>query len=143
MFQECPIATPVLNKALPAIRQNVKDNFSKYKKGATLLLRDSFVEPEQSADQTKDDQDHLCITDYKAEVCEKIEGKVFKFPAGSFFQNNNSVLPVCSINIDIPKTYRDSVPGQLRQRLATCRRPISTVFGGCILRIRPVHHHAG
>jgi len=35
---------------------------------------------------------HLCITDHKAIVRERVGSFLFEFPAGSFFQNNNSVL---------------------------------------------------
>ncbi|KAG8997363.1 tRNA(m5U54)methyltransferase [Tulasnella sp. 427] len=124
-IEECVIATPVLNQALPGIRGNVRNKLNTYKRGATLLLRDSFkkldiddssaplVEPapipvsqadvgvpvdvravEAPATTTVDEDGtaHVCITDYKATVREHVGDTVFEFPAGSFFQNNNSVL---------------------------------------------------
>ncbi|KAB5592986.1 TRNA (uracil-5)-methyltransferase [Ceratobasidium theobromae] len=84
------------------------NNIHTYKRGATLLLRDSF-EPRSppggedaakaqneriSIAKCKDDQgiEHVCITDSKAVVHERVGEFEFTFPAGQFFQNNNSVL---------------------------------------------------
>lgn len=83
-----------------------------YKRGATLLLRDSLAIPgtepgaedniTPSLDTTVSDatvdalsssfERHVCITDHKAIVRERVGRFLFEFPAGSFFQNNNSVL---------------------------------------------------
>lgn len=82
-IEECPIATPVLNAALPSIRADVRSRFDTYKKGATLLLRDSV------SDQ---DPGHVCVTEYHKTVRERVGKHVFEFPAGSFFQNNSSIL---------------------------------------------------
>ena len=49
--------------------------------GAGISASQSFVE-------TK-----LCVTDQKAESTEYVDSYVFKNTAGSFFQNNNSILP--------------------------------------------------
>jgi tRNA (uracil-5-)-methyltransferase len=35
---------------------------------------------------------HVCITDHKSTVREKVGNHLFEYPGGSFFQNNNSVL---------------------------------------------------
>ncbi|KAG8911245.1 tRNA(m5U54)methyltransferase, partial [Tulasnella sp. 408] len=124
-IEECVIATPVLNQALPGIRENVRNKLHTYKRGATLLLRDSFrrpdneepstlpadtnsdappqadsevpsdaisVEPPTTTTSEQDGEAHVCITDYKATVREHVGNTRFEFPAGSFFQNNNSVL---------------------------------------------------
>lgn len=68
-------------------------NIYSYKRGSTLLLRDSIakVETESSLDLPIVDG-HVCIRDHKAIVREKVGDKIFEFPAGSFFQNNNSIL---------------------------------------------------
>jgi tRNA (uracil-5-)-methyltransferase len=34
-----------------------------------------------------------CITDHRTQVRERVDEILFEYPAGSFFQNNNSVLP--------------------------------------------------
>ncbi|ELU43350.1 tRNA methyltransferase [Rhizoctonia solani AG-1 IA] len=78
------------------------------RRGATLLLRDSLEPRSSPCDdgarvqnevplsiaKHKDDQgaEHICITDSKAVVYERVGEFEFTFPAGQFFQNNNSVL---------------------------------------------------
>ncbi|KIJ45053.1 hypothetical protein M422DRAFT_67222 [Sphaerobolus stellatus SS14] len=100
-IEECPIATEVLNEALGPIREDVKRRFDTYKKGATLLLRDSLVRPkpdeveagsEAMESLTEGFEKHVCITDYHALIRERVGDFLFEYPAGSFFQNNNSVL---------------------------------------------------
>jgi tRNA (uracil-5-)-methyltransferase len=39
-----------------------------------------------------DTEDHVCITSHSTTVRERVGSMIFDFPAGSFFQNNNSVL---------------------------------------------------
>ncbi|CEL58343.1 hypothetical protein RSOLAG1IB_03089 [Rhizoctonia solani AG-1 IB] len=107
-IEECPIATPVLNAALTPAREQVRSNIHTYKRGATLLLRDSLEPRSPPCDDAvqvqneapisiakgTDDQgtEHICITDSKAIVHERVGEFEFTFPAGQFFQNNNSVL---------------------------------------------------
>lgn len=66
-------------------------NINTYKRGATLLLRDSLAKP-VDASQPETEDKHICITDHKATVRERVGSTLFEFPAGSFFQNNNSIL---------------------------------------------------
>ncbi|GAW05163.1 trna partial [Lentinula edodes] len=92
-IEECPIATPVLNRALPEIFQNVVKTIHTYKKGATLLLRESLdtsVDPDPN-DTSKDTK--LCITNNHASIRERVGGFLFEYVASSFFQNNNAILP--------------------------------------------------
>ncbi|KAJ3988749.1 S-adenosyl-L-methionine-dependent methyltransferase [Lentinula detonsa] len=92
-IEECPIATPVLNHALPEIYQNVVKTIHTYKKGATLLLRESLdtsVDPDPQ-DTSKDKQ--VCITNNHASIRERVGGFLFEYVASSFFQNNNAILP--------------------------------------------------
>jgi len=67
-----------------------------YKKGVSLLLRDSLEIPGgNSATATTElspKDNHICITDQKATVRERVGDLLFDYQAGSFFQNNNSVL---------------------------------------------------
>ncbi|KAG8756851.1 tRNA(m5U54)methyltransferase [Serendipita sp. 396] len=87
-IEECPIATSTLNQALGPIRKEVQEQIDNYKRGATLLMRDSLATiPQQDGDET-----HVCIRDHKAIVRERVGTTLFEFPANSFFQNNNSVL---------------------------------------------------
>ncbi|KAJ4490224.1 tRNA methyltransferase [Lentinula aciculospora] len=92
-IEECPIATPVLNHALPEIFQNVVKTIHTYKRGATLLLRESLdtsVDPDPN-DTSKDKQ--VCITNNHASVRERVGDFLFEYVASSFFQNNNAILP--------------------------------------------------
>ncbi|PVF95764.1 S-adenosyl-L-methionine-dependent methyltransferase [Serendipita vermifera] len=90
-IEECPIATPILNQSLGPIREEVRENIGEYKRGATLLMRDSLL-PVASSDDTE--REHVCIRDHKAIVREQVGKYEFEFPANSFFQNNNSILPL-------------------------------------------------
>ncbi|KAF9078824.1 tRNA methyltransferase [Rhodocollybia butyracea] len=92
-IEECPIATRVINDAMPGIFQDVVKSIHTYKKGATLLLRDSLdtsVDPDPK-DTSKDKQ--ICITSPHATIRERVGDFLFEYSANSFFQNNNSILP--------------------------------------------------
>lgn len=67
-IEECPIATPAINKAMPAARENVKKNIRDYKKGATLLFRDCLVVEEEE------------VKDSTTEAHEAAEGQVSLVP---------------------------------------------------------------
>ena len=67
-----------------------------YKKGVSLLFRDSLEIPggnttTATTELVVEDR-HVCITDHKATVRERVGDLLFDYQAGSFFQNNNSVL---------------------------------------------------
>ncbi|WWC86591.1 uncharacterized protein L201_001468 [Kwoniella dendrophila CBS 6074] len=101
-IEECPIATPVLNKKMTEERKRVQDTIMSFSRGATLLLRDSLPEPIPKPDidnpfnsETAPEispEDHIAITNHKLPVYEKVGKYLFSFNAGSFFQNNNSIL---------------------------------------------------
>lgn len=65
-------------------------NLHTYKKGASLLLRDSL--PITSVSEKIDQDTHICITDHRGKVRERVGDMLFEYGASSFFQNNNSVL---------------------------------------------------
>ncbi|GAA5925740.1 tRNA (uracil(54)-C(5))-methyltransferase [Sporobolomyces koalae] len=97
-IEECVIATKIINDHMVGEREKVKNNIAAYKRGATLLLRDTL--PPRSAEQTAKPADyapstenHVCITDHHATVREQVGPNEFEQQAGSFFQNNNSILP--------------------------------------------------
>lgn len=90
-IEECPIATQCLNDALRPAREKVQKTIDTYKRAATLLLRDSLEE--FSSDPATQPEKHICISDHKAVVRERVGKHIFEFPAGSFFQNNNAILP--------------------------------------------------
>ena len=93
----CLIATPALDQALGLIPENIiqqasqlthlfptlipNRNIWSYKKGVSLLLRDS-IDPAQ----------HICITDHKETVRERVSNTYFEFPGHAFFQDNNAIL---------------------------------------------------
>lgn len=120
-YQECPIATPVINEALPSVRNDIIKyakplstsvsicllirfyrNIYTYTKGVSLLFRDSLNPTAKLEPWTSTDNDvealsaeldkHVCITNHKATVREKVGEWIFEYHASSFFQNNNSVL---------------------------------------------------
>lgn len=72
-----------------------------FKRGATLLLRDSLPPPTPTPTQSTPfdpsspiipESDHLTITNHRQQVYERVGPYIFQFAAGSFFQNNNSIL---------------------------------------------------
>lgn len=75
---QCPIASPAINDALGPARQRLQSGEVSFKKGGTLLMRDS---------------DHGVISDMKALATETVGDNTFQFIAGEFFQNNPHVLP--------------------------------------------------
>lgn len=75
----CPIASPAINAALPRQRQLLRSGNPPFRKGGTLLLRDTTAG---------------VVTDMRARVEESVGSRTFAFIAGEFFQNNPHVLPL-------------------------------------------------
>ncbi|KAH6903392.1 tRNA methyltransferase [Coprinopsis sp. MPI-PUGE-AT-0042] len=94
-IEECPIATDVINTQLTLTRENVVKNIHTYKKGVSLLFRDSLdTSIDESVDRLSEEfNKHICVTDPKKLVREKVGDWIFQYNGGSFFQNNNAVLP--------------------------------------------------
>ncbi|KAF3913015.1 hypothetical protein ABW21_db0202427 [Orbilia brochopaga] len=115
-IEDCPIGTQVVREGMKSQRHFVKNNLHTYKRGATLLLRESTERISLAAlsnNNGTNDSDgpgysdsKICITDSKATITEYIDKFKFTFPAGSFFQNNNSILSkftaFVSEQLDIP-----------------------------------------
>ena len=76
--EACPIAHQTINDNLKNIRKEVTENSSTYKRGSTLLIR------VDSNGQIHTEPDSIAV--------EKVGALEFHFPAGSFFQNNASIL---------------------------------------------------
>ena len=55
-----------------------------------MLLRESIISSSQEGALCDNRE---CVTDHRAQVRERVGDILFEYPAGSFFQNNNSVLP--------------------------------------------------
>jgi tRNA (uracil-5-)-methyltransferase len=107
-IEDCPIGTQAVRNGNKRERKRVSDHLSTYKRGATLLLRESTTRvpkseydasAEEDADAVIEDRGEyihrkICVTDPNAKTTEYIDDFQFVNPAGSFFQNNNSILPV-------------------------------------------------
>jgi tRNA (uracil-5-)-methyltransferase len=82
-------------------------NVAKYKNGVSLLLRESLEIPALSGiapdafSSTSDKK--VCVTDHKGTIRERVGDMLFEYTAGSFFQNNNSVL------VPLTSYVRDSI----------------------------------
>lgn len=106
-IEDCPIGTDAVRLGMKRERRRVTEELDKYKKGATILLREStqrVLNDEEEALRTPPDaikattttftDFKTCITDNNATSTEYINDFVFTNIAGSFFQNNNSILPI-------------------------------------------------
>ncbi|MCJ1395544.1 tRNA(m5U54)methyltransferase [Xylographa bjoerkii] len=142
-IEDCPIGTDAVRLGMARERARVAKEISTYKRGATILLRESTTRKPKNLNESpqmplmetatkvdnvdgningidetsktdlsgKDlvrpnsesvaitatscdhDEDKSCITDSNATATEYIDSFVFHNTAGSFFQNNNSILP--------------------------------------------------
>ena len=107
-IEDCPIGTDAVRAGNKRERQRVVDTLSTYRKGATILLRentqripkDQYNPEVEKDDPLAIDEDRgphvhrkTCVTDPNARTTEYIDDFQFVNPAGSFFQNNNSILP--------------------------------------------------
>ncbi|EPS43314.1 hypothetical protein H072_2709 [Dactylellina haptotyla CBS 200.50] len=96
-IEDCPIGTQPVRDGMKFQREHVQQNLHTFKRGATLLLRESTQRQfsrAASGDQLPHYEDtKSCITDSKAFVTEWVGNFKFSSPAGAFFQNNNSILP--------------------------------------------------
>ncbi|CDR37604.1 CYFA0S01e13124g1_1 [Cyberlindnera fabianii] len=79
----CSIATDVLSNALTEDRDDLENIVRRYKKFGTVLLRDKSVDGKQEY-----------TTNHTEIITQQINEFRFQFPAGEFFQNNKSILPV-------------------------------------------------
>ncbi|KAF1814212.1 S-adenosyl-L-methionine-dependent methyltransferase [Eremomyces bilateralis CBS 781.70] len=109
-IEDCPIGTEAVLKGLKRERQLVVDHLDKYSRGATILLRESTKRIPKPEDTPATDEsatsppdvvreefpthyhDKTYIADQRATSTEYVDDFIFENPAGSFFQNNNSIL---------------------------------------------------
>ncbi|EGV64410.1 hypothetical protein CANTEDRAFT_114235 [Yamadazyma tenuis ATCC 10573] len=107
-IEDCPIGTPIINIGMSNERRKFEDSFTSYKRGATILLREQTqnsesAEFDSSSESAGVDNEisklevdgmvKTCVTNPRHIVTEFVNGFQFKFSAGEFFQNNNSILP--------------------------------------------------
>ncbi|TVY47869.1 tRNA (uracil(54)-C(5))-methyltransferase [Lachnellula occidentalis] len=106
-IEDCPIGTDAVRMGMKRERSRVVEELDKYKKGATILLRESTSRVQNDDEKALGSPPDTvkvttptftdfktCITDNNATSTEYIDDFVFTNIAGSFFQNNNSILPV-------------------------------------------------
>ncbi|TVY19160.1 tRNA (uracil(54)-C(5))-methyltransferase [Lachnellula arida] len=106
-IEDCPIGTDAVRMGMKRERHRVVEELDKYKRGATILLRESTLRVQNDDEKALESPPDTvkvttptftdfktCITDNKATSTEYIDDFVFTNIAGSFFQNNNSILPV-------------------------------------------------
>lgn len=102
-IEECPIGTAVVEEGVRRERVRAIGMMGGYKKGATLLVRETTErtavakhDPESAAGEGQDqgfEESKRYLTSSSELATEYVDGFRFDFPAGSFFQNNNSILP--------------------------------------------------
>lgn len=105
-IEDCPIGTSAVRLGMARERERMQHDFKNYTRGATLLLRENTKRFPKESDEIPQDDPHTtrvenddtvdiksCITDSKTTTTEYIGPYTFTNPAGSFFQNNNSILP--------------------------------------------------
>jgi tRNA (uracil-5-)-methyltransferase len=105
-IEDCPIGTDAVRAGMKRERKRVVEQLDKYSKGATILLRESTERVPTSEVPAQLPEDVIavpvpgtdktdlksCISNSMAESREYIDKYEFLNPAGSFFQNNNSIL---------------------------------------------------
>lgn len=95
-IEDCPIGTPAVKEGLVQQRKLVLDTIHQYKRGATILLRESTIRrPKECGvtDRSEEyDEERICVTDNNATITEYVGKFKFLSLANAFFQNNNSIL---------------------------------------------------
>lgn len=119
-IEDCPLGTDIVRQGLTKERKHVAENLHSYKRGATLLLRESTTreskvnlqtqaaesedsKQEPSSAEPKDEvvirkeyldyiEEKRCATNSNETSVEYVGDYVFYNKAGAFFQNNNSIL---------------------------------------------------
>lgn len=107
-IEDCPIGTDAVRLGMTRERERMDREFGNYQRGATILLRENTKRYQKDGDEAPEGElppftakaetetavdIKSCVTDSKATTTEYIGDFIFTNPAGSFFQNNNSILP--------------------------------------------------
>lgn len=127
-IEECPIGTAAVQMGLRRERKRVTEEIGKYRKGATILLRESTERIEKGGEDAIQQPSGLdeanevfydhrdshvyartCISDPSATAVEYIGEHIFKNSANAFFQNNNSILPDFTVYVRDHILPRDPV----------------------------------
>ncbi|KAJ2776951.1 tRNA(m5U54)methyltransferase [Coemansia interrupta] len=96
-IEDCMIGTDTVRAGAKKARENARSKMDTYKRGATLLIRETNVpKDDPSGDVTDIPASELVkdyVVDHKSWVTDVVEDLKFRYPASSFFQNNASILP--------------------------------------------------
>ncbi|KAI9679539.1 MAG: tRNA(m5U54)methyltransferase [Caeruleum heppii] len=99
-IEDCPIATDAVREGMKRERKRVAEHIKDYKKGATILLREDTAVVKRDGQVQKEDGKgdfqltKTYVTDQNATTTEFVPPFTLQNPAGAFFQNNNSILPL-------------------------------------------------
>lgn len=104
-IEECAIGTKIINRGMKVEREKFDEEFTKYKKAATILLREdtrnassptALDGPNEKVESVVNGTNIITTytTDPREIVREFVDGNWFEFSAGEFFQNNNAILPI-------------------------------------------------
>ncbi|KAK9778207.1 putative TRAM domain-containing protein [Seiridium cardinale] len=127
-IEDCPIGTDAVRMGMQLERARMDVEYAKYVRGGTILLREDTKRVPKNTSPSRarspspenaikvESETHIdyktCITDNNGTSTEYIDDFVFTNSAGSFFQNNNSILPVFTEhirqNVMPPKTEDSS-----------------------------------
>lgn len=127
-IEECCIGTEIVNQGMKNERARFAEDFNKYKKGATVLLRENTTLPNATGEfevttGSTDRQGAIsqveatvagqklvktCVTEPRTVVREYVKGYTFEFSAGEFFQNNNLILPAVTDYVKANLSIRGS-----------------------------------
>lgn len=99
-IEDCIIGTDAVRRGLVKARSDTKAKMSSYKRGATLLVRETNVVSDEDKQSGKDLADVPASQlakdfelDFKGWITDVVGDLKFRYPASSFFQNNTSILP--------------------------------------------------
>lgn len=106
-IEDCPLGTDIVRNGLKNERKRVAENLRQYPYGGTLLVRESTKRIERNEENEalpSNDrvirtsfpdfvEEKTYITDQNGIAIEYVEDYQFHNIAGTFFQNNNSILP--------------------------------------------------
>ncbi|PIA16612.1 SAM-dependent methyltransferase [Coemansia reversa NRRL 1564] len=95
-IEDCIIGTDAVRHGFADARKEARTKMSSFKRGATLLVRETNVTREDGVDIATVPASELTKTytlDPKSWVTDIVGDLKFRYPASSFFQNNASILP--------------------------------------------------
>lgn len=158
-IEECAIGTEIINRGMDNERKRFAVEYNKYKKGATILLRedtkiktdDLILDAEMASTNPNGEVSTIeitqnsisyvktCVTKSRQIVSEYVNGYKFEFSAGEFFQNNNSILPKVTEYVKDNLNIPNSKPEELNYLVdaycgsglfsITCSSGVSRVIG--------------